>query len=306
MTASSVPLARALAVRAAPFGSAPANHALAVAALLELALVRVGSRTAIHIPALPELRRPYEAAVALGNVALDVAQALAILVLALVVADAWRAGTPRGRLVAGVAVAFLAAASSTRLGWGPPGVWQAATVGIVVALTAGAARGRGAGVIACFGIAWLALGLHTAMQGLGFELHSTGLWLLWVGEAAGLAVPFAAVLAARPRSRRAWLAAAAAGVVVGGAMAAPSGWTVRFLILWNLGVAGTFPAAVYGAAAAAGTAALVGGYRAAWPVAPLLLAGGLGLHNTYQSALVVAGLARKALPAGMGEGLSSP
>lgn len=301
MTAASFPAARALAVRAGPLRSAPATHALAVAALLELALVRVGSRTAIHLPAFPELRRPYEAVVAFGNVALDVAQALAILALVLVVVDAWRSGTPRGRLVASVAVAFLATASSTRLGWGPPGVWQAATVGIVVALAAGAAGGRGAGVIACFGIAWLALGLHTALQGLGFELHSAGRWLLWVGEAAGVAVPFAAVLSAPPRSRNAWLAAAGVGLLVGGAMAAPSGWTARFLTLWNLGVAGSFPAAVYGAAAAAGTAALIGGYRAAWPVAPLFLAGGLGLHNTYQSALVVTGLARMALPARGGD-----
>jgi hypothetical protein len=106
-----------------------------------------------------------------------------------------------------------------------------------------------------------------------------------------LALPLAGVAVARPAGVRAWLAAGAAAVITGILMAGPSGWTLRFLTLWNLGLAGALPSFAYAVAAGTGTAALFAVRLQAWVPIALLVAAGLGLHNTYQSALAVAGLA---------------
>ncbi len=125
--------------------------------------------------------------------------------------------------------------------------------------------------------------------------------MLWLGEAAALAIPVAAAAAIRPRGHRRWLAAGAAGLVATAAMAGPSGWTLRFPTLWNLGLAGTLPPFAYGIAVAAGAAAVAAAGRGTWIPVALLTAAGLGLHNTYQSALAVTGLALLVLAEGRAE-----
>jgi len=265
--------------------------ALAVAASAELLLVRVGSRTAIHIPALPALREPYAVLTAIGDGALVLAQALAIVTLWAIATEGWSRGDRRGAAVAALVAVFAGTAAAARLAWGPPVLWQAATLALITALAAAALGGRATAPLSCFAAAWLLLGGHTVIQGLGFDPGRAGRWMLWLGEAAALALPLAGVAVARPAGVRAWLAAGAAAVITGILMAGPSGWTLRFLTLWNLGLAGALPSFAYAVAAGTGTAALLAVRPQAWVPIALLVAAGLGLHNTYQSALAVAGLA---------------
>jgi hypothetical protein len=79
-----------------------------------------------------------------------------------------------------------------------------------------------------------------------------------------------------------------------GSLAANSS-TTKILLLWNFGLPGALPAIAYGLAlgAFACTMAVLwrGGDRLAVAALALLVAGGIGLHSTYQSALVVTGLA---------------
>lgn len=271
--------------------------ALAAVALAELLLVRIGSRTAIHIPALPELRAPYSALVTVGDAALVLAQALAIVALVAIAGEAWSRGDARGRSLVGLLGLFVVGALATRFAWGTPGIGQSLTLGAVLGLAIASMGGRAAAVLGLYAVAWLLLGGHTALQGLGVTPGVVGRWLLWLGEAAALAIPVLAIGASRPRGRRAWLAGIVAGAIVTTAMVGPSGWTFRFLSLWNLGLAGTFPPLAYGAAVAVGVAVLASAPRSSLLPVTLLLAGGLGLHNTYQSSLVVVGLASLALGA---------
>ena len=71
--------------------------------------------------------------------------------------------------------------------------------------------------------------------------------------------------------------------------------TSRFLLLWNEGLSGTLPGTVYAVAAGALALTFVALLRSQQTMAAmgvaLLIAGGVGLHNTYQTGLVVAGLA---------------
>ncbi len=88
---------------------------------------------------------------------------------------------------------------------------------------------------------------------------------------------------------------ASVGVLTFGMFAGSGGSTSRILLLWNEGLSGTLPGTVYAVAAGTLTIAFVAllqgrHYLAAMAIV-LLVAGGLGLHNTYQSGLVIAGLA---------------
>jgi hypothetical protein len=70
--------------------------------------------------------------------------------------------------------------------------------------------------------------------------------------------------------------------------------TVEILMLWNLGLAGYFHPLIY----AAGTACVVYAAHGAWTLsdrsvaigAALVIAGGIGLHSTIQSAAFLMGV----------------
>jgi hypothetical protein len=95
---------------------------------------------------------------------------------------------------------------------------------------------------------------------------------------------------------------AAAGAVVGVLVFAGlfrGASTAKVLLLWNEGLAGAFPSVAYALAAttlflACAGLATTGRGMAALGVT-LLVLGGFGLHSTYQSGLVVVGMATLAL-----------
>jgi hypothetical protein len=93
--------------------------------------------------------------------------------------------------------------------------------------------------------------------------------------------------------RRALAWGLGAALMTSGALLA-NGSTTRILLLWSFGLAGYLPSLVYGAAVGAVVYVLValrrkGDRTLAWGLAFLFM-GGIGLHSSYQSALVLAGL----------------
>jgi hypothetical protein len=154
-----------------------------------------------------------------------------------------------------------------------------------------------------FGLGFAASGVYTALPTLaqpGTTIEQPG-WLLEAAEVLGLGFALSAPLLVGTWSgRTARWAAVSAGVLVL-VMFLGNGSTSRFLLLWNAGLSGPFPGILYAAAAGTLTLACVGllrsGRRLEAAGLLLLVSGGIGLHSTYQSALVVTGLAALAYAA---------
>jgi hypothetical protein len=279
----------------------PLVAALAAAAVFELLVLRTFTRTAIHIPALSALQAPYEVIAFAGRYAYFVSVALLMIVLPVLISVLARDRRAGGR-VAGAGVAlFLVSAGAGAAGAVPPLIMDAGTL-VAFTLMLGAAAGRRGGSallpLAMLGGAFLAGGGFTVLQAAAQDGVATinASWLLTVAEYSGCAFALALPLAVGRRPDRASLIAGGAVTVIAfGSFAANGGATSRILLLWNEGLTGALPGVVYAAAAGALVLAFVslarsGQAMAAMGVA-LLVSGGLGLHNTYQTGLVVAGLA---------------
>ncbi|MCC6381890.1 MAG: hypothetical protein IT304_05235 [Dehalococcoidia bacterium] len=278
---------------------------LTLAALVELFVLRTFTRTAIHIPALEELAGPYTLLAGLGRYAYYLSVVLLIAALPLLALALWRRRTLTGVVAAVALTAFAAIAAAAGPGAIPEHVADAGTLAAVVTL-AGVAAGhqntRGALVLLLFGAAFALSAVHTTLQaaaqgGLGtIDAHD----LLFASEIGGVAFALASpLLVPGACRRRTALAAGAVALVVFGSLLGAGGPTTRILLLWNEGLSGTLPSAIYALAAGALSFTLLHllGTRRFMTLLGflLVLAGGVGLHNTYQSGLVVVGLAVLAL-----------
>ncbi|MCK6565924.1 MAG: hypothetical protein HUU14_07340 [Dehalococcoidia bacterium] len=273
---------------------------LAVASVIELLVLRTFTRTAVHIPALSELRDPYEALASFGRYAYYVSAVLLILSLPFAVTRLWGRGDLYARVAAVAVVVFAITAALARADVANVILIDVLTVGVVVmAASAAAARmdPRGALVVGAFAAAFALQGGSAMLQDAasqGYGSYETR-WMLWSAEWLALAFAVASPVgfAARP-SRLALVLASVAGLVLFAALVA-NGSTTKILLLWNEGLAGTLPSVAYGVGAAALLATLLGLLAQRRMLAltgfVLLITGGIGLHSTYQTGLVVAGMA---------------
>lgn len=275
--------------------------ALAAVAVFELAVLRTFSRTAIHIPALNQMAKPYEYLSFAGRFAYFLAAVLLVVALLWLVRTCWGARTVTARIGAVVVAGFAVAAAAGASGLAGPVAVDSATLASVMLLTGVVAGSSHRGVAAATGLFAAAFafdGAHTVFQALAQQRGGAvdSGWLLNAGEVAGVGFAVASPLMVRGRiGRGTWIAATLVGLMAFGAFVGAGGSTSRILLLWNEGLSGTMPSIAYGIAAAGLTASLVALWRSgqtAFAAALLLLvAGGIGLHNTYQSGLVIAGLA---------------
>ncbi len=286
-------------------GTAPEFHlviaALAIASVIELAILRTFTRTAIHIPAIDLLKGPYRVLSLGGEYAYFVSVALVIPALAWLGWAMLRSGTP-GRLVGVYGLGIFAFAGTVAaVGGSGLAVVGTATV-IAVAMLCGAfalstASLRSAVPIISLGVAFSLAGAYTVIPALasdGLRLSQPA-WFLdgaeWAGLAFAISTPFIFGQRFERKAKVAGLIAFALVLLI----FLGNGASSRFLLLWNVGLAGTLPGVFYAAAAGilvATTVALASAER--WLAAAgivLLVCGGIGLHSTYQSALVVIGLA---------------
>jgi hypothetical protein len=269
---------------------------LAVVAVIELTVLRIGTRTAVHIPDIEALETPYLGISTLGRTAYFVAVVVLVALLgAVTVSLVAQRAAGAAAAVTGVLLVALAA----RIGVAGGEVVAAVTIVAIGALsirlishTAGIQRLALAAMSAAPIVALSTLVVADSL-GTGSRLELSG---LTVGEAlavaAGLLSPL--LVAGSKTTRSSWIALCVAGfgLLV---MLVGAGSTTRILMLWNFGLSGYLPDPFYALAAAtmAFTIArsLAMGHRNLAVALALLLMGGIGLHSTYQTGLVVAGFA---------------
>lgn len=282
----------------------PVAVALALAAGIELLILRAFTRTAMHIPALEQLAKPYEVVSFAGRYAYYVAAVLLVLALPLAVASLWSRGDVSARATAAGVSAFAIFATLARLGIGSPAAVDFLTVAsvlVVAAAAAGRLRPRAALAAMLFGTGFVLLAGHSLLQSAIAEGAEPidGRPLLWSGEivAIGFALSTPWTLSALP-GRRSLIAAGVVGLLTFGVFVG-NGSTTKILLLWNEGLAGVFPSALYGLAVAtmlaAGAGLIARHDRMSAVALVLLVCGGFGLHSTYQTGLIVVALSVLAL-----------
>lgn len=289
---------------------APVMMALAAAAATELLILRTFTRAAIHIPALEVMREPYEALAFVGRYAYFLSVALLVLALPTLAYGLARDGRPGWRIAgAGIGVFGVAAGAAAAGFVGRVPLDLATLLAVVLLIGSLSCRWKVAAALpfAMLGVAFLTSGGYTVLQSASQQGAGTidAAWLLTVAEYSGALFALSLPLVV---SRRIDRVSAATGILVGllafGMFVGGGAATSRFLLLWNEGLSGTLPGTVYAAAAGALALTFVALFRnqqvvAAMGVA-LLVAGGVGLHNTYQTGLVVAGLAALCLAGSAG------
>lgn len=301
MTAPAATAPTAVADRVASVGSAPwlwsVAGATAVGAGVELVALRVFTRTIIHIPGASAMSPVLSVVAEIGRFAYYLSCVLLAATLVLVLVAAAKTACSRTLAGTAVLVTFGTAAIGARFGIVGDGTTSAATLAAAVALgvvAVGVVEPRARLPVAVFAGAF-ALAAFDALVSGGVVTVGRGGALRLVSEVlvVSAAVMSPLLLSARP-DRRSVTVGVVAGVVVV-AMLTANSWTTTILMLWNFGLAGTLPWVLYGTAFGALACALVAlirsGDRQRVIVVALLFAGGIGLHSTYQSGLVIAGLA---------------
>jgi len=272
--------------------------ATVLAGAAELLVLRLFTRTAVHVPGLSAFATPYAVVAGIGRFAYYAAALLLIATLCVLAWDAARRRTRRGIAIAAALLLFLGASALARADLAPDGLLDLVTVGAVAiiavsGITSPATRYADMprrGSVTLFAGAFLAASLYGIAQGDG----SAPSWLLPLSELLFLVWCLGALLLTPRRIDR---VAAAGGIAVVasvlGALAASEA-TVKVLLLWNFGVAGLFPAWSYALAFGVFAYALVAVLRAGRSDAGIALAllaiGGVGLHSTYQTGMVLLGL----------------
>ena len=272
---------------------------LAGTALVEFVVLRLFTRTAIHLPGIEHVSGPYTVLAETGRLAYFMATLLLVLLLVGWMVSQPRLRTPAAALATTAVLAFLLSAGLGRAGVLDQRTLALVSLAVVVALAPWAARACGGGralPLAFFAAAFVlsaayAVGQTGGATAPGFLADST---LLVVAEGMALAFALSTVLFVRGLDRRAATIGTLVGVVVLGSLLT-NGAATKILALWSFGLAGYFPAVVYGAAAGTLTYTVIATVRlGTYPLAVGLLLlglGGIGLQSTYQTGLVVAGLA---------------
>lgn len=274
-----------------------ATRWVAVAAVVELGILRLATRTIINIPGLDVVSGPLSVVGALGRLAYFSTLVLLAATLVGLVAG-FRPTRPTTLIAVGVLVA-VAVATITGVGEGAAG-WLSLVAVVCVAWPAVGSGWRGLPLVLVAG-AFVVNGLAQVAQGAGGGLDGpTFAGLIMVGEVLALAaLLLSPLLVGRRPSNRAMWAGAVVGVGVTVMMTAASSMT-SILILWSFGLSAGLAPWAYGLAAGAVTVTLVAAFqRRDLTLAAailLILAGGFALTSTYQTALLVVGLAIATLP----------
>ena len=273
----------------------PLLTALAGVAVVELVLLRLGTRTLIHIPGLGRFEDPIHIVAEVGRFAYYLA---VVLLLSTLVTLAYRGFQERSLQSSGngaVVVGFLLVAGAGRLEMiPPPWVGGYATLAMVIVLVFGWKGWRSVPllmfVVAALAAGWSALGQEF---GAGFAVDQVDTLLL-VAELALVLAGITSLLLLNQRPSRSVLLGGVATTVLFTTILVAANSTMSILLLWTAGVPGWLPAISYGVALGGlvitGWSALSTGQWSVGLGLVLLAAGGVGMISTYQSGLVLAGL----------------
>jgi len=275
---------------------------LIAASVVELTILRVGTRTVIHIPNIEAVADPYKVVAATGRLAFFSALVLLSLLLATMVIERYRSADAYPAAAISI---FLFAAVGEAAGISG---WPTAMIAVVVAALGSMIAVRVGPPIAFVVGAFIVGYLLSATQSMS-QADPIGGLIPGLGAAGSLrlaeALTVGAAICSWPTVR--WLSgrhvqggarlgwmAVAAGISMTLLLAGRPA-TTTVLMMWNFGLTGALPALLYGLATTSvvltlGSCARGSGRRVAAALA-LLILGGLGLTSTYQSGLTVAGLA---------------
>jgi hypothetical protein len=275
----------------------PVAATAAVGAGLELVVLRIFTRTIIHIPGASGVSPVLEVTADIGRFTYYLSCVLLIVTIALLLVASATAASTRAMVGAAAIATFATAAIGARVGAvghdtaGAAALAAAVVLGLVATRTL--ERRAQIPVVAFSGA--FALAAFDELAGEGFTTAGGGTELRLVAEVLAVvaAVTSPLLLRVRPDRRSIGIGLLAGVVVV--AMLTANSWTITILMLWNFGLAGTLPWVLYGAAFGALSCTFVSlirdGDRERAIALALLFAGGIGLHSTYQTGLVIAGLA---------------
>lgn len=264
---------------------------LGIVALVELLLLRTGTRTLIHIPGLGQFDTSIGILNEVGRFAYYLAVVLLISTLLYLGRVLWQAGSRTSKVISGLVWLFLVVAlagrtgliTSTAVGW--------LSLSVLVALLASTWSGVRSIPRALFVAAWVLAAWAVVGQDVGrglsgqsvdiFVIAAEGLLLL-----TGVTAPL--LVSERPTTRS--LVAGFGAFLVVATGFSFGGSTLSILTLWNLGVPGWFSPIAYGLAfgglVVAVWTSLTGREILTAAAIVLLVAGGVGTISTYQTALV--------------------
>lgn len=276
---------------------------LGAAVLLELVLLRTGTRTLVHIPGLGRFEVPIGMLSEVGRFAFYLSLVLVVATLTYIGWSCWETRTRSGRFLGSIALTFLVVAGLGRLGMVPDSAvaWLAlfSMIGALVVTWDGPRSLPVAAFVAASAFAtWAVLG-----QGVGGGLSGRVVDISTVvAEALLVLAGVTAPLLVMGRVSRAALIAGLVAVGLVSAGLSVGGSTLAILTLWNLGVPGWLAPMAYGLA-------LGGLVVTTWSAIEhrmttvavamvLLVAGGVGPMSTYQTALaltavILLGIARR-------------
>lgn len=269
---------------------------LAAVALVELVLLRTGTRTLVHIPGLGEFDVSIGILSEVGRFAYYLAVVLLVSTLVYLGHVLWGADRPAHRGAGLLVWSFLVVALAGRLG-----MVSAAAVGwvslvvivlVVVATWSGIRSAPVALFVSASAVAaWSVLG-----QGSGGGLTARSVdAAIVLAEALVLLAGVTAPLMARGKVTIPALVAGAAAFLVVATGFSVGGSTLAILTLWNLGVPGWFSPIAYGLAfgglVVAVWSALSNREIVTATALVLMVAGGVGTISTYQTGLVLAAVA---------------
>lgn len=266
---------------------------LGTTVVVELVLLRTGTRTLIHIPGLGRYDLSIGILTEAGRFAYYLATLLVVFVLVYLTRSLWLARRPWDRTVATLIGMFLLFAALGRMGW-----LGSSTVGwlslcVLIGLTAVTWRGVRSTPVVLFVAASVAAAFSVLGQGSGGGvsgqtvdtsiLVAEALWIL-----SGVTSP---LLITGKVPKGAWVACVAVFTIMAAGFSI-GGSTLAILTLWNFGVPGWFPPLAYGMAFAGLTATLwatiVNRQTLTSIGVILMVGGGVGMISTYQTALAVA------------------
>jgi len=275
----------------------PVAAATAAGAGVELVVLRIFTRTIIHIPGASGLSPVLSVTADVGRFAYYLSCVLLIVTIALLLVTSVTAASTRAMVGAAAIATFATAAIGARVGAVGHDTAGVAALAAAVALglvATGTLERRSRIPVVAFSGAF-ALAAFDELIGEGFATAGGGTGLRLVAEVLAVvaAVTSPLLLRVRPDRRSIGIGLIAGVALV--AMLTANSWTITILMLWNFGLAGTLPWVLYGAAFGALSCTFVSlirdGDRERAVALALLFAGGIGLHSTYQTGLVIAGLA---------------
>ncbi len=265
---------------------------LGLVVIVELVLLRTGTRTLIHIPGLGRFDTSIGMLSEAGRLAYYLAVVLVVAVLVYLGRMTWTGGTLAGRVLAGVVSVFLVTSLLGRIGVATPSVVAWMSVMVLVAVLALTWRGAQSVPVAAFVAASVSASWSILGQGLGPGISGPTVdFAVVLAEGLLLLALATTPLVVLGKVKTSAVVAGAAVFVLVGAGFWAGGSTLSILTLWNLGVPGWFSPIAYGFAFG-GLVIALGSALADRRVTIaagllLLIAGGVGPISTYQTALAL-------------------